>query len=99
MQGSKLRQDAAAPSHGPAPAPVGAAEKTEAVGSPPAGGAGSSASWRSTYYVLGTGLGASPYNRSESSLGVDTVRTPRLSDEDVQVGEKLAYRSFKPRAV
>lgn len=49
--------------------------------------------------MLGTGLGASPYNRSESSLGVDTVRTPRLSDEDVQVGEKLAYRSFKPRAV
>lgn len=68
-------------------------------GLPLAGRAGSSAPWGSTYYVLGTGLGASPYNCSESSLGVDTVRTPYLSDEDDQVGEKLAYRLFKPGAV
>lgn len=45
-------------------------------GSPPAGGAGSSAPWGSTYYVLSTGLGASPYHPGESSLGVDAVRTP-----------------------
>ena len=53
-------------------------KRQKQLGSPPAGGAGSSAPWGSTHYVLSTGLGASPSHPSESSLGVDTVRTPVL---------------------